>query len=216
MEPHNVAKATRYVRNWFWIAIRDIFSPLFDRNEILRFLMLPSFLLLLAIALDADDMAQEWTRLDLKLLALTMTMPIWIVFNIIAAAIKVPIEERKKGRWFGNRFVYHSPLKALTTLVSPEDDWTSTVFKVDDAEPEAFVQFKIEYEGGIAAARITPVGLLQDAQAWNMNTDQIQSMRDIKYGAKLNKRREAQLDVYCPKNSDATIMRIRVLSWQIE
>ncbi len=156
MEKPLYIKASRYARLWFVILVRDTFSPFIERTEILRFLTLPSFLLLLSFAIDTDELAAEFTRLDVSLLALAVTFPVWVALNAIIALFKVPIEENRKGQWFGNRFVYHSPLQVFTTLVSPKDDWKSFTFKVKDSEPSTFVQFQIAYDGGTATARITP------------------------------------------------------------
>ena len=137
-----------------------------------------------------------------------LTVPIWVVLNLVLAPFRVCKEEREKGKWHGRRFVYHSPHQVFTTLVGPSDHGKYINFMVEDAEPNTFVQFKIVYDGGLAKVRIqSPMDRLP------ANWEGIG--RNTQYGAKIDKNRMAGFDVHCPENSDSTIVRIQMLSWEV-
>jgi hypothetical protein len=201
-------KIRRYARLWWRIGLRDTLAPFFDKKDIFHLLSLPIFLLLIFIASGEDAMKIEIWSLGMVGTALLLTLPIWFVLNLLLAPFRVWKEERDRGRWFGHRFVYHSPQPVFTTLVAPSDNGNSIRFTVEDAEPNAFVQFKIIYDGGLAKVRIeSPLArILGDWDAVSRRTQ---------YGARIDSRRTAILSALCPENSDPTIVRVQMLTWKV-
>jgi hypothetical protein len=134
------------------------------------------------------------------------------IFMLFAGIMLVINDYDKKpvpgfaGEWRGNKFIYDAPQLVSTFTVGPEDDEKKFRFKVSDAAPEAFVQFKIEYDGGIAVAAIIPHENQQ--VTWRSLS------RKTQYGVRLNDNRSTVLAVHVPPNSDLSIIRLYVLWWE--
>lgn len=123
-----------------------------------------------------------------------------------AVELQQTVAPEPAGTRKGNRFIYDAPQLIYTLSVGPEDDGRTYRVRVDHAEPNAFVKFKIEYDGGIATAAIVPHEKQQ--VVWRHIT------RKTQYGVRLNDKKTTVLVVHAPPNTDLTIIRLSVLWWE--
>jgi len=72
------------------------------------------------------------------------SLPVFLMLNLFFAVFRVAKGEREKGEWFGNRFVYHHPVRLLTVLVDELDNERPIKFKIADAEDDSLVSYIIE------------------------------------------------------------------------
>ncbi len=197
------------LRQWSRICLRlsvqRTLAPFHDPAAILRLLSTPIFLWLVFLAsgfsLVSEEALVSWAAMQ----ALLYALPFFVVINIFTAFFSSGREIRDKGKWFEGRFVYHSPQHVFTTQVAPADDGLSLPFKVKDAEPNTFVQFKIEYDRGLAVAAIG--SFIQPVHAMGAS-------RKTAYGARIDAQRKTALSIKIPENSDTTIIRVYAISWE--
>jgi len=144
----------------------------------------------------------SWAALQ----AVFYAIPLFLFINFLTALISASGEIKKRGFWCVNKFIFHEPLHIYTTEFSPKDNGTNCTFKVKDVEPNCFVQFKLEHEGGIGVASIGPPIQL---------SQQLEAARSIKYGSRISSKQTASVWFQCPANSNPTIIRIYVISWEL-
>jgi len=110
------------------------------------------------------------------------------------------------GYWIGNLFVYREPKLVFSKMVTPNDDGHIYPIRIEDADDNAFVNFKIEYDGGLGEAELVLHELSQLGP---------QSIgRETTYGIRLGKDKTTKLVVHVPQNSVPTIIRVYTLSWE--
>lgn len=179
-------------------------APLRDPLGRLQLLSVPFFLLVVFLALGVEQVKEEALLQWAALQALIYALPVFIVWNLIIALFGANKKIAEKGQWINNRFVYHTPLHIYTTQFGPSDDGKEQTIKVTDAEPNTFVQFRLDHYGGRGVAGINGYGLL---------LHQIGISRNTNFGARIGKKREITVVFKCPENSDDTTVRIYVESW---
>lgn len=189
------------------IVKRDTLSPIFDRTQFFNFLTIPIFLLLSAMA---GDIMQEVTSLGKTFLAMVMTFPLWIGINLILGLFKIIKEEREEGEWNGRKFVYHSPKHIHTFLITPDRDKENVRIMIANIPANSFVQFKIEYDGGLASLQIKNH---EKSQFGFVNTPE--NLRKITYGIRLNNKSETVVEFSCPQNSSETVARVMAIYFEM-
>lgn len=203
-----IVKLRRFLRLCASTAVKDSLAPIFSRSELFRLIQFPIFLFIVYLALGEMQMGEELTIWWAGKMAIIWAIPAWIALNVILSPFRVWNEQRKLGRWYGPKFIYNTPEPVWTLQIGPEDDDKVLSFKVRDAEPNTHVKFRVQYDGGIGKVQI---GLAKSKL--QINWDVIS--RETTYGVLINKRREAALIAHCPANSDPTIVRIQMLSWEV-
>src|SRR4051812_37882909 len=98
---------SRFTRLYRAVVVRDTFAPLFNRGELFRTLSIPIFLVIVFLAQGKGVMNAELGSWSASQLALIWTIPFYLIIVAAVSPFKVLRMERAKGRWFGNRFVYH-------------------------------------------------------------------------------------------------------------
>lgn len=202
-------KAKRWVRFWWRITVRDSLSPVFNRQGLYRLLQIPVFLFLVNLAVGAGEMERELLLWWAAKLAVLLTIPLFVLVNTLLAPFRVWKEERDKGRWFDSRFVYHQPQTIFTILVSPADNDRVFNFTANDAEPNSLVYWKVEIDG--AAKRTKAMVVIhpnQDIGNWDIYHGHTGSVR-------VAKDRAMYLRIHCLPETDATIVRVQILSWEM-
>lgn len=96
----------------------------------------------------------------------------YLVWCLLRGLFAAKSEDLKVGSWAGiqeGTYVYHEPLRVLTTVVTAGDSEQSIPFSVPDAPPNSFINYLIEAES--AAHRIDYASLGPNASAFaNANT----------------------------------------------
>ena len=67
---------------------------------------------------------------------------------IVTAPLRVLRNEKLRGTWIGNQFVYHTPQHAFTAQWTTADNGTGKRFVFDHVEPNSLVQYNIDVDGG--------------------------------------------------------------------
>lgn len=127
---------------------------------------------------------------------------IWVLWNVILAVYKTFV--MGAGQWFQNRFVFDSLIPVFTTLVRPEDDGKFIEYKIPDVQRGATVGIQIECYGGLAkVTHMLAHPISEFAQ------------RTVQGSFLLSKSGKTKLAIYCPKNSDPTIVRVYMVYWEV-
>lgn len=128
---------------------------------------------------------------------------------VIGAIRNVHKKESEKGKWLENKFIYHEPFHVFIHEVTPKDNGKRFTFKCKDAEPESFVQFKIESEN--SGDNLIKIGLGTDKQEivpfYYPTT---------KFGLKLGKNKKICLVTELLPETDNSIIRVLMLWWRID
>lgn len=201
-------KARRFVRLWRQATLKGCLAPIFNRAELFQLIQFPIFLFIVYLAIGEAQVGEELTVWWAGKMALIWAIPAWLILNAAVAPFRVWKEETEKGRWYGNRFVYHVPRNVFTRLVKPIDHGKTIDFKVMDAEPNTHVQFELEYSRGLAKALIGRPG-----DRAGDNWDRIS--RDTQCDVRVDDNQMAGLIVHCPGNSDPTTIRVKMISWEV-
>lgn len=201
----HAAKARRWAKQYRRILWRESVAPLYERGLLLQLLSIPFLLIITLLVLDKASALEELATWTIAVLAVVATVPIWIGINILRVPALISKEERENGEWFGPRFVYRAPRLVHAVQVGPRDNERFLPFHIDDAEPDSFVQLKLEHDGGLAVAG---AGLIkQPVHGHGV-------IRETRYGVRLSGQ-SSRLYVECPENSDPTVVRVYMLSWEL-
>ncbi len=117
--------------------------------------------------------------------------------------------DKQSGVWSGGRFLYNVPKHLLTIQANPSDNFKVVRIRVNDAEPNSYVQFKMEYDGGKGFAILTQH---ENNAKYLLNF----TSRKSQYGVRLNENKETKMVIRMPKNSDDTIIRVYALWWETQ
>jgi hypothetical protein len=141
-----IVKTIRYFRRLpraFWLTFRE---PIATSNQlfmtILAWLVL-ALTLRIATPEQRDVLATEWT---IWLEAAVLTVFGWAAVSLLYAPYRVSREERSKGQWFANRFLYHRPVLVAVERCIATGDLERFKIRFEDAEPNSFVFYTIEVE----------------------------------------------------------------------
>lgn len=184
-------------------------APFHKPSLILMFLLVPLILFLFDWIYGNERMREELGIILITAFGFVGAYGAYAIFSLIFAPFVAHKKEKEKGSYFGKRFVYHLPMYIYTTVVSPNDNGNIIKVLVKDAEPNTFVLFKIEYDKGMAAVSV-------GGKLYAYNSSSVETIRKIEHGARLNSEREASFFINCPENSDSTIIRFYILSWDYE
>lgn len=183
------------------ITKKDTLSPLFEKSQFFQLLTIPIFLLL---AFMAGDLTENLFSLSQTFTAIVLTIPIWFVINLILSPFRMLKEEKDLGAWIGDQFIFHEKKLIKTLAIQPFDNETEITVKIPDIPKKTIVRYKIEYHGGLAK--------VQHSIFMAINFDVIQ--RDKQSGGFLYKT-DPKFLIHCPQNSDQTIARIYLISWEV-
>ncbi len=123
-----------------------------------------------------------------------------------AVELKQAAAPQPAGTWKNNRYIYDAPRLIQTFSVGPEDEGRFFRFRVNGVASESYVQFKVEYDGGIATALIVPHEKQQ--VNWRRVTRKTQA------AVRLRNDNTTVLKVHVPPQSDMTVIRIYALWWE--
>ena len=139
-----LSKARRYLRLWVRDAIAETLAPLTDSNARLYYIGVVVLIFLLAPrrGIEADISAKITALQGFE--NFLYSLPVFLLLNLFFGVFRVAKGERQKGEWFGNRFVYHQPVRLLTVLVDELDNEKPIKFKITDAEDDSLVSYIIE------------------------------------------------------------------------
>ena len=94
----------------------------------------------------------SWAETEVVLLdwllwlrAFGIALAIWSVVGLLRAPFAVVAQDKEKGKWIKNHFIYHERKSVLIEIVPARGGATQAFeFVLDDAEPYAFAQIDIE------------------------------------------------------------------------
>lgn len=190
-KPLFLVKAKRAIWRWAKITVRDTLEPLYDTAAQIH---LCTIFIVVFIILPPKGLA-KWAdhliHLGEALEAFVYALCLFAALKAVGACFKVSIENEKLGAWFGRRFVYHEPQRVLTVLVTEQDNETTHLFKVSDAEKGSLVETVIDIDsptGRVKAQIVWPKG--QNIIEWggvNKNTrTSLQLPKDRMLGLRTN------------------------------
>ncbi len=135
----------------------------------------------------------------------------WAVICLLRAPAMIHLDEKHRGRWHGNRFVYNQPelVATLRCKATGRPQFHEVIFH--DAEPEAFVYYTLTLEGDL------PKHLYS---AHMVNHIVMDSWRQIGSGAGrgglvIGKRREASLLIVMAESMVSQTVRIYARDFSI-
>lgn len=178
-------------------------APIHETNLILALLPAPITLMFYQWIFGAQRMKEELGIFVIGTLAFLGSYFAYAVVSLVSAPFIAAKREKERGGRHGDKFVYHIPLYIQTILIEPKDDLKWITIKINDAEPDAFVYFKFEFDKGKGFLSIGPM----------QGREHTEQIRKIEYGLRLDRNRGASFQVNCPVNSDPTIARVYVLYW---
>lgn len=137
---------------------------------------------------------------------------VYVLFAAITAIFKTNKQMRNQGSWFGSRFVYHSPQRVCTVLISPGDNDRVHVFHVGDTEAHAYVELKIEIDSPTnrVKARIGPAEGSRPFLPWEMG-GAVERMQ-----VRLPDSRKLGLHTRALPETVPIAVRVFVVSWEIQ
>ena len=137
----------RRCRLWLKIAAADCLAPLQDRTAFLQLSALPIFLYLVFMVRGFRAMTNEIFSVAAATQALIYAVPIFVSWNLIAAAFETKSAEAAEGKWFQHFFVYNEPKLVFMTKVTNADNGQLKPFKIKYAEGGGYVYLNVEFDG---------------------------------------------------------------------
>jgi hypothetical protein len=98
--------------------------------------------------LGADRMIAEAPFWEIHAASAILAALCTLIVIILTAPIRAVRNERLRGVWIGKQFMYHIPQHAFTGLWTPADNGQGRRFTFDDVEPNSFVRYRIDVDGG--------------------------------------------------------------------
>lgn len=143
--PLRATKAYRVLRRWPAASWKEFKSPLTDRTQILA--LTNAFVATYLILQTASfaRMVEEANSWALAIQAFGITSLVWAVLAMARAPLIVRKEDRLRGRWHKNHFVYHEPILITTERFEAGEGLTlKRPIYFSDAEPCAMVYYRCE------------------------------------------------------------------------
>jgi hypothetical protein len=140
-------KCRRLLRRYPRTALVEFVAPMSDRGQFLAVTnaFVASYLILQTASLaSAIAEVSSWI---LAVQAVAWTTLIWAVLCMARAPFIIVAWDRKKGKWFSRRYVYHEPHLIATVRCKATGEAQRHPILFGDAEPNAFVYYSIEVEG---------------------------------------------------------------------
>lgn len=133
----------------------------------------------------------------------------WAFICLIRAPLVIALEERRVGRWYDRRFVYHEPRLVRTIRCKPTGKPQSFQIAFPEAEAGGFVRYRIEAENSPPPALYTAVL----ANIYLMPSDGTPGRGAQQGGTTLTDRKAADLMVTIKPEALAITFRIYALSF---
>ena len=120
------------------------------------------------------------------------------------------------GKWSGNRFVFHEPKHVETFFIKSEKENHHFDFKIVDAKPNSIVHTEIKIDNKRVKAIMRP--------CYNyIAVDEFRLLKQIAddpannpiCSPRINDKKMARLFVYIKPETDPTIIKIYLTSWEI-
>lgn len=143
----------RYVRRAPSVAWRQFRNPFADAGQLLSIaasIVALAIFLRQAGPLERDELASQWA---VTIIAAAYTAIGWAIACVVSSPFVAMHEEARRGRWYGNRFVYHQPRLLTSQRCRASGKIERYPFAVDDIEPGSFFNFFIDV-GPLARNRI--------------------------------------------------------------
>lgn len=191
---------------WHIFAEQSI-APLYDPLSRIHIISIPFFLVIVFFAMGPKQVTEEALLTWVSARALWYALPVFLLWNLIAAIFGAKKAIANKGQWIGSRFVFVTPVLVCTSVFDPKDDGKHIQLTVNDAEPNTIVSFKMEYDGGTGVAAI---GVHFDLPIHGFGVQ-----RPKTYKARIDNKRRSELRIKIPKDSDQTIVRVYAISWEV-
>lgn len=141
-------KARRICRRLPNTAWEEFVGPVFNRGQILMFLVALVATALLFQTADFDRMDAEITSWSNAVQAFCYVLLVWALISAARAPFLVVAHDRQQGQWFNRRFVYIEPKLVKMILCAPTGKPEYHEFIWPDAEPGSFVNYEIVLDGG--------------------------------------------------------------------
>ncbi|MFO2767885.1 hypothetical protein SCX93_14715 [Legionella pneumophila serogroup 1] len=183
-------------------------EPVFNRGLILALIAPAITLSFYRYFFGEDKMVEELNSLIVGAITFVGSYLIYLVIGLFCAPFIAYKKEKEKGSFFGKRFVYHNPYHIYTTIIKPEDHDQTINFIVKDAEPNSLVCFEFKYRGGLGYVSV--IG----SSEYVKNSTEVANLRSQKFTLRIDKKRKATLRCFTAPNSDDTLLRISMLSWE--
>jgi len=133
------AKVGQFAAAWWRALVEDTLTPLTSPNGRLGFLAL---IVVLFIAFLAGRSAS-----GAAILTMLSCIPLFIVWNAIVAIGQAQVEIRKRGRWNGDKFVFHERQSIFTIQVSSADNNRAIPVRLPYAPPLGTLNLEVLVEG---------------------------------------------------------------------
>ncbi len=150
-----VVKFRRIIRRLPRAWLREIVEPIFNRGQILTFLVgvIGLWLILQNATPEQRDMqAFDWA---ISVQAFGLALVFWAIISLVRAPFIIVRGDRQLGRWEGNRFVFHQPFLIFARHCRPTGKVEAFKFSVPEVEPGSYIQFEIQLDGAKQLAEIS-------------------------------------------------------------
>ncbi|WP_157954224.1 hypothetical protein [Saccharospirillum mangrovi] len=212
MNQYNViwVRAKRYFKQWIRDAISQTTAPLWDNNARLNYVGFLVAIFLLFPQWSADARV-SWAGTTINgLTTIIYSIPLFFLANLVFSIFRIRKNEKMIGAWFGNRFIYHEPLRLLTVLVDENDNENPFVFAINDAEDDSLVSYVIKTD------RIDNRAKVEIAWARGFRPmDCGKPMNIPKCSIRLPKGRKMSLITNVEPNSTVTTVRVFMTGWEV-
>lgn len=185
-------------------------EPVFNRSLILALVAPGITLLLYRYFFSEDKMMEELNTFIVAAIAFVGSYLFYLLIGLISSPYIAYKKEKVKGSFFRKRFVYHEPCHIYTTIIKPEDHGQTITFMVKEAEPNSLVCFDFQYRGGLGYVSV--IG----SSEYVKNSTHAASLRSLQLTLRIDKKRKATLRCFTAPNSDDTLLRIYMLSWEYQ
>lgn len=198
------AKALRILHRILPIAWEEFLGPLFNRGQMLAFLISLIGTALIMQRGDFESMDAEISSWSVAVQAFGYVLIIWAVISTIRAPILIVSKDRERGRWHGRRYVYHSPLLVHTARCKATGEIEMYRFHFTDAEPNSFVYYSVQTDAP-ASGR---VGISVDGVVMMSDVPFGQMPSAGQFGIRIGKDRGALLRVKMMEGTNSITVRI--------
>ena len=133
------ARIRQFAAVWWRVLIEDSLTPLTNPIGRLGFLALAVVLFVAFLAGRSASGA--------AILTMLYCIPLFIIRNAIVAIGQANLEIRRRGRWNGNRFVFHKRQSIFTVQVSSADNNRAIAVRLPYAPPLGSLELEVLVEG---------------------------------------------------------------------
>lgn len=137
------ARASRWLRLWFWDAVEQTAAPLTDSAALLAYIGTMVLVAVLGPRWGPDRQVDAAISATQAIIVFLWSLPVFFAVNLVRAIFRIRQRERALGAWLGDRFVYHEPRLALMVLVNEQDNARAHRFRLPDLPVDAFVWYEI-------------------------------------------------------------------------